>query len=104
MIDLDWNDGPDGSACEHGHFCAWIEQLPVERRFAWTVDRLGDDGDADQIVILDSGVTVSLEEAKRAVYEAMVKLRASPRVSWRSREDAVVIQMPFWWSSPGRTQ
>jgi hypothetical protein len=30
----------EGWECERGDLCAWIEQLPIERRFAWTVDEV----------------------------------------------------------------
>lgn len=92
MIGLRWGDGPNESSCEHGHFCAWIEQLPWDKRFAWVIDTPGDE-DPEEIVSIDSGVAADLSAAKRAVVEAMMKLGARPTASWRPRQDAVVIDL-----------
>ncbi|MBZ9983990.1 hypothetical protein LB521_22915 [Mesorhizobium sp. BR-1-1-8] len=70
MVKLDWSDGRMGSACEHGELCAWIEQLPHDRRFSWSVDTPGDP-DPENILKLDGGVEDTLAAAKLAVAEAM---------------------------------
>ncbi|MGB3899768.1 MAG: hypothetical protein WA973_14585 [Mesorhizobium sp.] len=93
MIKLDWAGAlASGWACERDHLCAWIERLPVERRFAWTVDEV-DGYDSEQTIILASGVESDLAAAQEAVAAAMMNLGASPRLVWRAREDGVVIDL-----------
>ncbi|MBZ9960623.1 hypothetical protein [Mesorhizobium sp. BR1-1-14] len=81
MVKLDWSDGRMGSTCEHGDLCAWIEQLPHDRRFSWSVDTPGDP-DPENIVNLAGGVEKSLTCAKLAVIEAMQVLVLGPNGSW----------------------
>lgn len=93
MIKLDWaGELSRGWACEHDGFCAWIEQLPIERRYAWIVDEVDDD-DPEQAVILASGVEADLAAAQGAVSTAMMDLGAKPCPVWRAREDGVVIDL-----------
>jgi hypothetical protein len=93
MIGLRWSNGSNVSSCEHGHFCAWVERLSWDGRFAWTVDTPGGE-DPEEIVNLDSGVAADLPAARLAVAEAMTRLGASERGSWQAREDAIVMMFP----------
>lgn len=93
MIGLRWSDGSNVSSCEHGYFCAWIERLSWDGRFAWTADVPGGE-DREEIVNLDSGVAGDLAAAKFAVADAMTRLGTSQRGSWRACEDATVIMFP----------
>jgi len=93
MVKLNWGGKwPNEAACEHGHLCAWIEQLPFDQRFAWVIDTPGYE-DPEEIVNLDSGVAADLVAAKRAVAEAMMKLGARPTASWRPRQNTVVVDL-----------
>jgi hypothetical protein len=92
MIELDWTGGPAGSACEHGHLCAWIQELVVDERFVWTVDTPGDD-DPEEIVNLAVGVAASLDEAREVVAGVMIELGASPAGSWRSRPGTNIVDL-----------
>jgi hypothetical protein len=93
MIKLDWAGALSrGWACERDHLCAWIERLPIERRFAWTVDEV-DEYDPERAVILASGVEADLAAAQETVAIAMMNLGARPRLVWRVREDRVVIDL-----------
>jgi hypothetical protein len=95
MINLRWTvrEGIEAS-CEHGHLCAWIEQLPWDRRFAWVVDTPDDSVAADGVIIYASGVATGLTAAQDAVAEAMESLGASQRGSWRKSEPGVVVAFP----------
>lgn len=93
VIMLDWEgELANGWACEHDDLCAWIEPLPIERRFAWTVDELDHDA-PEQAIIVASGVAPDVASAKLAVAEAMTKLGAVPKTIWSAREDGVVIDL-----------
>lgn len=93
MVRLNWAGQPaHGWACEHGDLCAWIERLPIERRFAWTVDVVDEDY-PEQAVILASGVERDLAAAQEAVSKAMIVLGARPLPTWRAREDGIVIDL-----------
>jgi hypothetical protein len=93
MIRLNWSGkASNGWSCERDSLCAWIEQLPIERRFAWTVDE-PDEDDPEQAVILASGVDTDLAAAQQAVAEAMIALGARPHRTLRAREDGVVIDL-----------
>lgn len=70
MIKLKWADGEAGSTCEHGIFCAWIEQLPHDGRCSWSVDTPGDP-DPENILNLAGGVEDMLVGTKLTVAEAM---------------------------------
>lgn len=90
MIELDWVGDKNEATCEHGHLCAWVQQLAVDERYVWMIDTPGEE---DKIINLAVGISDALNEAKLAVAHAMAGMHASPRGSWSHWEDSNVVEM-----------
>lgn len=101
-LELQWSGGVGEASCEHGHLCAWIEQLPFDKRYAWTVDT-PDHTEPSQTSNLAAGVEVDLECAKNAVREAMIRLGATKRGSWRENSENVIQMFPATLTGMPRT-